>query len=200
LCAFLDGHPRYGPRFRQLSRWTDGRRFTDAFVAAYKDDAHDLDTEWSLFIVNLQYGYDIPRAAIEFAAGEPLPSQGLHRCRIRADRGWQSARCQLQAGQDYTVTATGRFSVAQVPKPWVSEADGLSIRFVDGKPIGQLLACLREVEGPTDGRQSMLRVLPVGHERSFTSPLAGTLYLRLNDSWSELADNLGEIEVTIRAE
>ena len=44
----------------------------------------------------------------------------------------------------------------------------------------------------------MLRVTPIGRSRRFVAAQTGTLYFRLNDSWSRLADNSGTVAVEVR--
>jgi len=196
LSHFLATHPRYRERFQQLGREARGPQFVRRLTELYADDGRDLATEWTLFVINLQYGYDVARAAIDFQDGQPLTADELQRtASIAADRGWQSSGVQLEKGREYTVSATGRFTLADQPKPWISEPQGISIRYADGHPLGLLLGCLR-AEDATVG-ETMLRVLPIGKERTFVAPVTGTLYLRLNDSWSELADNRGEAKVTV---
>ena len=102
----------------------------------------------------------------------------------------------MKEGQQYEITATGRFELAQKPKPWVSEAQGISFRYFDGKPLGQLLGCLRSES--SDVGDLMLRVEPMGRAKSFTAPATGTLYLRLNDEWNSLEDNRGHVKVEVK--
>lgn len=197
-CWFLDQHPRYSARFRELSKNQQPRAFASVLETLMNEGGRYLATEWLLFIRNVQYGYDVPRAAIIFEPGMPLKGNESRSVEIAADRGWQSTRCLLDAGKKYRITATGQFTLAQHPKPWVSEADGISFRFFRGVPLGKLLACVREEDGPTDhGDETMLKITSVGSDGTITAPVAGTLYLRLNDSWSELADNTGKVAVTI---
>lgn len=198
VCWFLDQHPRYSARFRELARNQQPRAFATVLETLLKDGGRDLATEWRLFITNLQYGYDVPRAAISFEAGMPLASDESRRVTIVADRGWQSTRCLLEQRKSYRITATGQFTLAQNPQPWVSEANGISFRYFQGVPLGKLQACVREEDGPAGlENDAMLQVNSIGSEGVVTFPVAGTLYLRLNDSWSEVADNLGAITVVI---
>lgn len=196
LGKFLSTHPRYAARFQLLGRTARDSRFAQRFRETFAADARDLATEWLLFVVNLQYGYDIPRAAIDFQPGTLLSSGMTAReTALAADRGWQSSGVELQQGETYTVTATGRVTLADQPKPWISEPEGLSLDYFDGQPLGTLLACLRSTEpAPTE---TMLRVLPIGRERTFVAPLTGTLYLRVNDAWNRLADNHGSYTITV---
>ena len=203
LCAFLDGTPRYHERFQKLGGFTQGTQFARVFAESFDVDQRDLATEWRLFLCNLQYGYDITRASIDFKPGEPLTNeQASQTVTIEANRGWQSSRMLLEEGQMYEVTATGRFTLAEKSsdsKPWVSEPRGISFRYFDGRPIGTLLGCIRMESGPTGGPDdSMLHVIALGSECKFKAPFTGTLYLRLNDAWNSLHDNHGHANVKIR--
>uniref|UniRef100_A0A7C2JZB5 DUF1570 domain-containing protein n=1 Tax=Schlesneria paludicola TaxID=360056 RepID=A0A7C2JZB5_9PLAN len=195
-CHFLATHPRYRERFEQLGRDGRGPRFIRRLTELFEPDGRDLATEWALYVVNLQYGYDCGRAAIDFQRGSTLTAETPARTvMIEPTRGWQSTQVLLEQGQEYTITATGEITLADEPKPWVSGPRGISIRYAEGHPLGQLLACLRAEEATA--AETMLRILPIGEGRTFAAPITGTLYLRINDSWSELADNRGEFSVTI---
>lgn len=197
-CWFLDQHPRYSARFRELGQNQQPRAFASVLETLMNEGGRDLATEWLLYMGNLQYGYDVPRAAITFEPGTPLMDDGSRTVEILADRGWQSTRCLVEARKTYRVTASGQFTVAQQPKPWISEADGISFRYFRGVPLGKLLACVREEDGPAGlGNDPMLNVTAIGSDGTIASPVAGTLYVRLNDSWSELGDNSGKVAVTI---
>jgi hypothetical protein len=200
LSTFLRTHPRYRERFQELGRTGRNPEFFRRFHELFDRDADNLNTEWLLFIVNLQYGYDIVRAAIDFIPGVPLTAELPQRvAQVTSERGWQSTAIELQQGQTYQVTATGQLTLADHPKPWLTEPDGISFDYYDGQPVGRLLGCIRA----TDPAQTatMLKVLPIGRSRKFVAPVTGTLYLRVNDHWNRLDDNHGAYTVTItRAE
>lgn len=197
LCKFLDTHPRDRDRFRQLGKHMTDGQFQTVLLQLFEPDLPDRETEWQLFIASIQYGYDIERAAIDFRPGTPLPMTSEPATReIATDRGWQSSGVLVEAGKFYHLSATGEFTLADVPKPWISEPQGISFRYFDGMPLGILLAAIRG--DASDNTTSMLRVLPVGREMTFEAPLTGTLYLRINDDWSQLRDNRGTARVEIR--
>lgn len=200
LCTFLDSHPRYQERFRRMGGYLQRNAFPTEFYRQFNADSRDLATEWTLFAQNLQYGYDARQAAIEFQPGKELIDQRpTHEVQVLADRGWQSSGVLVQQGERYEVTATGRFELASAPKPWISEPQGISFRYFDGKPIGMLLGCVRAEEGETGGaNDTMLRVYPMGRGGTFQAPFTGTLYLRLNDEWNSLHDNKGAAKVEFR--
>lgn len=200
LCEFLGKHPRYRDRFRELSRHVTGTQFEAAFGEFFDRDLPDIRTEWPLFVRHLQHGYDHERAAIDFQPGKPLDAgAAASTCEVAADRGWQSSGYRVEAGRSYEVSASGQFVLATEPKPWVSEPQGVSIRYWDGRPLGMLLAAIRSDE-PSDGtfRERMLETIPIGRQARFAAPVGGTLYFRVNDSWSELADNSGRVQVQLR--
>src|SRR5262249_16800208 len=126
--ALLDGHPRYRDRFRQLARDVARPDFAERFRKLYADDFLDLCEEWQLFVGWIEFGFDLKRAAIAFHPGEPLPASGA-KVKVAVDRGWQSTHLRLQAGQAYKLKAAGRYEVAQEPRPWISEPNGVSIRY-----------------------------------------------------------------------
>jgi hypothetical protein len=201
LSTFLDTHPRYQQRFRAMGGYLQRNAFPTQFVRVFNSDSRDLATEWTLFVQNLQYGYDTKRAAIDFRPGTELngnePRRGV---KIQADRGWQSSGVLIKEGERYDITATGRFELAGQPKPWISEPQGISFRYFNGVPLGRLLGCVRTETGETGGAADpMLRVYPIGRGESFQAPYTGTLYLRLNDEWNSLHDNRGDVTVEIQS-
>lgn len=201
MCKFLDTHPRYQKRFRELGKAATFREFARLFEESFPSDLADMRTEWALFAHQLDEGYQIEPAAIVFKEGEPLTTGGKTQATIKADRGWQSSGVLIEQGKKYRITASGRFTLAQKPKPWISESDGISFRYFAGQPLGRLLGCLRT--GTPDSEttaSSMRQVFPIGADHTFIAPQTGTLYLRLNDSWSEIADNTGEVQVSIALE
>ena len=197
--AFLDGHPAYRERFRQLSARAGSADFNGLLRKEFAADWPHLGEEWQLFAAHLDYGYDLPRAAIDFRPGEPLPTGGA-KVEVAADRGWQSTGITLAAGKTYRLRATGRYQVAAAPRPWLSEPSGVTIRYWEGQPLGALLAAVHPE--PFDPRQesALLAPIVVGNETTIQPTATGTLYLRINDSDAELADNAGSLEVQVTEE
>lgn len=204
LCQFLDAHPRYRERFRTLSKYTTGTQFDSKLAELFRDDLADMNTEWILFAAGLDFGYDLERAAITFRDGVPFARP--QRVEVEADRGWQSSGVLLEKGQMYDMIANGEFTLGKMPEPWLSGPDGVSIFYAEGRPIGRLLASIRASVAPDDvpsnaaNRQaeSMREVIPIGRHARFTAPTTGTLYFRINDFWSSLADNSGSVSVEVR--
>jgi len=190
---FLDTHPRYQKRFRGLGDHLHDGRFTAELRRVFRDDWSRLNFEWRLAARHLVAGYDFERTVIQFHPAVPLPAKGS-RTVVAADRGWQSTGIQLKAGRSYQLTAKGRFTLADKPKPWISEPDGISFRYHAGLPLGRLVCVLRP-DDRTITRPP--RVVSIGSKSRIRPKVAGTLFLRLNDFPSELADNKGGVSVSI---
>jgi hypothetical protein len=218
--TLLDRHPRYQERFRQLKEFV--RRpdsFNDQFRRRFESDWQELCEEWQLMGANLEYGYDVPRSAVDFSPAtiSPLPTNLRSAPRegpgvraadessvrkdssitIAADRGWQNSGLRLEAGVKYRLTATGRYQLAKSPKTWWSEPNGVSIRYYRGRPLGILLAAVRPDHPPSDSTSALLKPTVVGLGTTLSPTETGTLFLKINDSAGELGDNAGELKVQV---
>ena len=198
--AFLDRHPRYCERFRQLGRFVLEPDFSTRFYGLIGDDWAGLADEWQVFVADLEYGYDVARMAVDdFTPGEPLAEAGT-RVEVAADRGWQNSGLRLEAGVAYRVRAVGRYQVADRPQIWWCEPGGVSIRYYKGRPLGMLLAAVRPDRPEPTGPSPLIRPLAVGLGATLRPEQSGTLFLRINDSAAELDDNAGTLTAYLRAE
>ena len=195
--AFLDGHPSFRSRFRKLPKEvTDSTvRFTRNFEHQLLNDLRELDEEWQLFVSNIEYGYDFERAAVQRNPGRPLPVAGATVV-IKSDHGWQSTGYQLKAGRSYRIRSSGRYQIQQKPELWRCEPGGITLRYYKGEPLGILLGNVR-FDQARPGLANLVRPLVIGRRRVIQPEDDGTLYLRINDSPAELADNDGELNVRI---
>ena len=195
--VFLDQHPRTRERFRKMAKSLTDPLAWRTLELDLKPDGRETATEWLLFAAEASEGFDFERTVIDFREGQPLTKS--QRTNVRADRGWQSSGVLVEKGRRYEINATGQFTLAEKPKPWVSEADGITFRYHNGRPLGQLLATIRPLKkDENDVPEPMLDVKPLGNSSNFEAARSGTLYLRLNDHPGELADNRGSVKVEIR--
>jgi hypothetical protein len=199
LCAFLDRHPRYRDRFRQLYRDVRRPDFNARFRRLFASDWTDLNEEWALFIAGIEYGYDVPRTAIDFAPGQPCPAAGAT-VRVAADRGWQPSGLRLEAGSEYRLIASGRYRVGPEPQPWWCEPGGVSIRYYQGRPLGILLAAVRPDKPVAEAPSPLLAPTVVGLGATLRPEESGTIFFKINHSAAELAGNSGTLEVRVSPE
>lgn len=196
LATMLDGHPAYRERFRRIAEMVTAPDFTDRFQQLFADDWAGLLDQWQVFVADLEYGYDVARAAVDFTPGKPLAHGGTA-VTAAADRGWQNSGLRLEAGKTYRLRASGRYQVADKPQVWWCEPGGVSIRYYQGRPLGMLLAAVRPDEGSPDGPTPLTRPTAIGLQANLTPDYSGTLYLKINDSAAELHDNAGTLEIHI---
>ena len=199
VCQFLDHHPHYRQRFREQISRIDPSNSAASFERLYQSDGRDLAQEFALFRREICHGYDFERSAIAFGTGRPLtvgaPPKKL---RVEAERGWQASGVLVEQGEWYELRATGSFTIARTEEDWISEPQGVSIRYYRGRPLGQLIGTIREEDGLSPAQpESMQTLIAIGPQARFQAPLTGTLYLRLNDAPNELHDNSGAVQVQI---
>ncbi|MBS0209255.1 MAG: hypothetical protein JSS27_09895 [Planctomycetes bacterium] len=196
FCALLEGMPRYRATLHSLFPRLEAKDVDGLFRAELKSGWSELHDDWAEFTSQIEHGYDIERAAIQFAPGAPLPREGKT-VEMTSDRGWQSARITLQSGQRYRLEAAGQFTIVGGATPWTSEANGVSIRYHAGQLLGKLLAVVRPDEPAAERASPFSAPLPLGSHGTLSPTVTGTLYLKLNDAPSERADNRGSIRVRV---
>jgi len=191
LCKFLDADPRWQPKFRQLQQHVADPKFNQHFQEAFHETSSEseVDQEWNAFVATLDYGYDAERMAMVHTAASAGEQAGA--IEIAADRGWQATGWQLRAGQEYKVTATGRFQIAYDSQPWPCEPGGVTLEYHEGRPLGMLLGAISSADGST-----FAEPLAIGLERTLKPEHDGQLYLRVNDSPAQLSDNRGALQVS----
>lgn len=193
LCHFLDKQPAYSERFRNAPAWVTSPQFDRRFTRMYAQDRERLEQEWRLFVTTLEYGHDLQREAVDFTPPRSSTEGGSPRIELRADRGWQSTGVRVEPGRAYRITATGRFVIGQDPDgaPWPCEANGITLQYHNGRPLGLLLAAIDAGPG------AFTRPIEIGSLATLRPEKAGELVLRVNDSPSRLSDNEGGLLVEI---
>ncbi|MEX2169046.1 MAG: hypothetical protein WD851_07030 [Pirellulales bacterium] len=200
LAKWLDTHPRYRERFRAMSNHVQRDDFNDLLRESYRDDWDELQLEWQQFIAALEYAHDIEREAFSLAAPRPLSASGAE-VFVAANRGWQSTGYRVEAGRTYELTADGRFVIGREPDgtPWPCEANGVTLEYHAGRPLGILLAAIDPGGDSSERLAAFTEPIAVGLGTKLVAPQNGVLWLRVNDSPARLGENEGELRVlTIR--
>ena len=190
LCKFLDSHPRWHARFRQLAIHVRDPQFNQRFREEFHDQWPELLAEWRAYISTLDYGYDTKRMAMVHQPAE------IHEAdagvTIAADRGWQSTGWALRAGRKYFVTAQGRYQIAEDEAPWPCEPGGVTLEYWEGRPLGMLLGMLRATRDNTISPS-----IAIGLQGAVEPAADAVLYLRVNDGPAGLGDNRGSLRASI---
>lgn len=155
-----------------------------------------IRAEWSAMLTGIEYGFR-PERELVVLDHRARPLTAPVTVKISAAKGWQSAGVTVANGDTIQFTASGQFIVGTAPKPWKCEADGVTLRYVQGQPLGKLLMAIATPKTEEPPKSQTLPVIPLGAQRTIQADASGQLLLRVNDYGAELEDNSGEITVTI---
>ena len=155
---------------------------------------HRFRTDWLLVVESLIEGFDTAHSfPIHHSEPWTLAAAPVE-LELRADRGWFDSGLRLKANESVTVTCEGRIRLNRLAKPWESEPQGVSIEYHEQLPLGCVVGILIGKEGDTiSGRIS------IGRGRTIEVSQDCSLWLQVNESESERADNSGSIQVTLTA-
>ncbi|MGI9474370.1 MAG: hypothetical protein ACR2NZ_22705 [Rubripirellula sp.] len=200
-CMILDAYPEYRPAL--LAAAAKGNETGPAFN---RDLARELGNEWPILAArwrlmchDLDYGFDWARERVAISARDRIWDGRDHTFQVQADQGWQSCGFRIPKGAKVRVVAKGRITLADEPKPWVSEANGITFQYHQGRPLGQLLACvLPNASNPQATLVSAPDVHFADPDRSLSVPQYSWLLFRVNDAVGDLANNRGHFEVTLQ--
>lgn len=196
-CAFFEHHPDYQDRFAELRKEVNNRSetFNERFLESLSPQWREIQEQWQLFVSEIDYGYDVAAAAIEYGTGQLQPAEG-QAIKISSRRGWQSSGIQIESGKSYEIIAEGRYQVGDHPSPWWCEPNGVTIDYHRGQPLGILLAAV----GPATDEDSTTPLLDprvIGKRIELRARRSGTLFLRVNESPARLEDNRGDLVVQV---
>ncbi len=198
ICKFLDRHPRYQSRFRELGQHLVGREFFRLAETLFEPDKSLLAAEWDQFARGIEYGWEFEANAFEIAGNDPVAFTDSLSIDVTASRSWQSSGRIVEAGVPYTITASRTVTLANAPKPWVSEPQGISIRYANGRPIGRLLVgVLVGDRNQKELIETPFEVHDCGNGDVIRFANRGQLMFSVNDFGSERSDNRGAYQVKV---
>ncbi|MCA9139248.1 MAG: hypothetical protein KDB00_20885 [Planctomycetales bacterium] len=175
---------------------------TAGFSAALKrrltGDWPIVQARWRMLVNTIDYGFDWQREHIELSIKDPVWNGRPIQTLIKADQGWQSIGVRFAPGMRVKISAHGRCTINNDPKPWVSEPPGVTIHYAGDRPLGQLLVCIlpnRTQEG------QLLEPLSIQTIESATEIVVDQhcwLLFRINDHLDDLGNNQGGYTVSIQ--
>ncbi|QDV67131.1 hypothetical protein Poly24_08220 [Rosistilla carotiformis] len=174
-------------------------QFTRNFYSELKDQWPQLQLRWRMLVDGLDYGFDPLRNRIDLTnfPATAEASTATKQLEIAADRGWQSSGIRVAAGQSIRITAEGRYTLGDDPRPWECEPQGVTIEYHRGHPLGMLLAAVAPTSDADATRMTNPQIVGVGREGTFVAEFDGMLLLRIGDDPAALADNRGSASVTV---
>ncbi len=192
-CQFFDKHPDFQSSFRQLAKQAalPAEEFNQQFLTTLRKQWPAACMQWENMVAEIDYGYDVAQAK-PVPVTERQQTTAATKFKLAGDRGWQETGIRLTPGQRVLVQATGMYQVKQDTQPWPCDAEGVTLEYYRGLPLGRLLAAVQP-----DGDRAALNVLQVGTRGEVHSDSGGMLYLRINDSPSHWGDNRGSLNITV---
>jgi hypothetical protein len=182
FCYMMLHNPNYSKRFHSLGNAfvADQRVGFDDFFASARDK---IEFEHQLFLKHVSIGYRVDLCAWDWSRRFTTLEVGrTHKTCVVAGKGFQPSGVTVTKGQRYAYEAEGRWSLSAEGRQ--IDADG------DGEGAGRLF-------GVVLNDRTLSEPFPLGTNGTLVSPTSGKLYLRCSDAWNELADNTGQLNITI---
>jgi hypothetical protein len=154
--------------------------------------------EWNAMVTELEYGYDPSRGMMKFTREAKWIEKAPAKINVVANQSWQSSGIRVNEGDILVIDATGEFAVGKTSKPWKCFATGVTLEYYRGEPLGKLMLALADGINNDQTHTQPIEAIPVGDHLEITAPRAGELHFRINESNGGLADNAGQLTVSIR--
>ncbi|RLT16774.1 MAG: hypothetical protein DWI27_08055 [Planctomycetota bacterium] len=188
LCHMLANNPNYADRFKPLAIALMEERPGVSFETVYGPVAKEVSFEYDQFLKTVGNGYRADLVPWPWKARfRPLTGKASLTTKVKAAAGWQASGLTVERGDDYAVQADGDWKTATAGEPCTAAGAGAG--------RGRLEAA---VLAEADGGFTLSAPIALGPTCTFTAPITGQLVLRCADDWTQLADNEGELEVTLR--
>lgn len=185
LCHLLSTNPNYSKRFKPLAIGLMTQQPKASFETVYGPVAREISFEYDFFLEHFDNGFRADLCAWQWnKKSQFLRSAGTAKTTVTARYGWQATGIRVEQGQSYEVVADGKWKIVAEGKT-ESDADG------DADGRGRLM-------GVVMTEYQLSPAFPLGAQKTFIAPASGDLYLRCQDEWNRLADNDGELNVTVK--
>ena len=202
LCHLLANNPNYSDRFKPLAVALMEGRPDVSFESVYGPVARELAFEYDAFLRDVGNGYRADLTAWPWKSKfrSLPPSGGRVQAIVRAAAGWQASGLRVEKGVVYEAAADGMWRTAPAGTPVGADGDAAG----HGGLVGAVLLGAERGAEPgaakDDGAAgyTLSEGIPLGAKRAFVAPADGLLVLRCDDDWTQLADNAGELTVTLR--
>ncbi len=171
--------------------------FTRQLYGRLRGDWPVIVARWRLMTHDLDYGFDWEKERVDLSMKHPVWDGEAIKLHVDASRGWQSAKIAIRAGTKIVIAANGRCQIAKRETVWASEPQGVTIEYVRGRPLGQLIGCLVPAVHPRKATLQPLEVFAIAAEKRIEAKQNSWLVLQVNDSVSQRTDNTGGYEVVV---
>ncbi len=187
VCHLLCSNPNYASDFKKLglAMMKDEEKFT--FESVFGKRRSQIAFEYDEFVANLGSGYRVDLCAWDWTKAEALSEAGRKKVEVKAAGGWHATGVQVTADDSYDYICQGT---------WKISADGDELT-AQGGPGGRG-RLVGVIQSEHNGNYYLTSPFELGEQGTFTAPENGSLYVRCQDSWTELSDNNGTIMAYFR--
>jgi hypothetical protein len=194
--SLFDQHPQCRAIFRQhvqqLGTMADNQ-WNRQLLSAVPLSLEQLETQWQVDTLALQYGHDFARTAIRWAPAT-RPADEAWEFTLPADGAWHATGLKLAPGQ-WEIVASGEYQInVEGGDAWRARPDGITIRYAGGAPLGLVQYALEGDRPILAGMSALVQPRPLGSNAVVTST-GEALFLRVNDWPNRLDDNQGQVQV-----
>jgi hypothetical protein len=207
-CEFLSHHELSRDAFVKFQNHVaEGDAKFDAHVAeALEPHRPKLNRDWELFIREIDFGIEITKTMLVDAeqVTNNTEAKELGRFLIKSDQAWQATSIAVKRGESIRIRCDSRFQVGATKLdnqslPWIATANGITLEYYRGRPLGVLLAGIADFNAPEANTQveGLFHPVAVGEDGVLTADRDGILCLRINDSPAKMDDNQGVLEVGV---
>ena len=186
----LQANPNYRPLIDILKPLRRREEFMAAENTIRSQLGHRLETDWLLFAETAELGFDVARS-FPVHRNESAAASLPHTTKLLADRDWQDTGIRLQAGESVLVKCDGSFSLDEPADQWISEPQGISVDYVRGFPLGQVVAVLVAADG-----QTLTHRFSIGRETTIQATGDVEVWMQVNDSCASRDNNSGSVNVS----
>lgn len=208
-CEFLSQHPLSCEAFiRFQNHVAQGSANFDAHVTeALQPHRTQLNRDWELFVREIDFGVDVSKTMLLNAqlGSKTTEATELGCFLIESDHAWQATSIEVKQNDRLRIRCDSRYQVGATNRdnqtlPWIATANGITLEYYRGKPLGMLLAGIAELNAPAPKAQvdGLSNFIAVGANGVVTCDRDGILCLRINDSPAKMDDNRGALEVRVR--
>ncbi len=200
-CVFFSNHPRYRDAFFQAAEppLDYSMAVSQKLLASLDDRWPWVVAEWNGFLADFDFGYEPGRSLplLEDTDWKYLDAKEPIACEVVASRGWQATGIRLRAGESLKLSADGacQVGVGANGKPWNSQPQGITIRYIRHQPLGRLAATIIPIT--TDEVTKPWQPISVGRDAKLNSETEGLLLLKINETAGDLWDNQGSLRVVL---
>ena len=200
--SLLTRYDEYRPVVLQAARRGSDQSpaFTQGLKQKLKAVWPIVQARWRMLAATLDFGFDWSHEMVDLAITDPLWDGKTIETRVASDRGWQSIGVRFAPGTQLTISAGGRCTINDQPKPWISEPAGVTIHYANDRPLGQLLVCVLPNQTRETRYLKPLEIHAVEDELKIELKEHCWLLFRINDYLDDLDNNRGDYTVWVRRE